>query len=91
MILQIAVVVFLVSCISCTLIICAGKWGLLTWYELRRKNWMPPSVCIFCFGFWLAYAQIFGVWCFVELDKYFFIVPFTSSSLTRVLYSMAIK
>jgi hypothetical protein len=44
------VVVGLVS----SLIIIAGKWGILDWYQVKRKMWMPDAGCFFCIGFWLS-------------------------------------
>ena len=35
-------------------LICLGKWGVLDWYQVKRKIWMPDAGCFFCLGFWLS-------------------------------------
>lgn len=37
------------------LLFCLKKWGVLTWYQVYRKAWMPPADCYFCMSFWLVF------------------------------------
>lgn len=36
------------------LLFCLTKWGVLSWYQVYRKKWMPEADCYFCISSWLA-------------------------------------
>lgn len=39
-----------------------GKWGVINWYEIHRRRWMPRD-CTLCFGWWFGILAclIFGL------------------------------
>lgn len=84
---EISAAVFFLSCLSCTLLMCSQKWGLLTLYELHRRKWMPPNYCVFCIGFWFSFILLTAAYFIFNLDELFFICPFASASLTYIMYA----
>ncbi len=52
-ILILVAIVFLVSTITCSAMMIAGKYRLDQKYEEWKPNWMP-FICYYCVGFWIA-------------------------------------
>jgi hypothetical protein len=50
------------SLINVAFHILANKWGVVNWYQLNRRRWMPDR-CNFCFFFWLALIE----WLSIEI------------------------
>lgn len=51
------------------------KWGILDYYEMHRRDWMP--VCTFCFFFWLG---------LIELNGHLIYLSFSGKQIATVLY-----
>ncbi len=57
-IIEIAFAVFVVTGLSCSVILISIKYKLDAAYLRHQKLWMPKSVCYFCLGFWVSL-----LWC----------------------------
>jgi hypothetical protein len=84
---ELAACVFLVSCIVCTIIIVAGKWHLIEFYEVHIKGrkifrYRLGEVCYFCLSFWLSVVIVAVLFCCIKISYFYFVVPFASASLT---------
>lgn len=73
-----------IGLLSAGLIMTAIKFGIIDWYELNRKTWMP-EFCVFCLGFWLSVGMIALL--FISgfpMEWIYFFTPFASAALSRI-------
>lgn len=63
----------LVAMGNATILFCAREWGIIGWYQVYRKSWMPKGDCYLCMSFWLAFVilafvgLIVGKWYLIGL------------------------
>ena len=83
---ELAGATFVLSCVSLTIILSLEKWRAFEFYQIHRPRSWPASVCVYCLGFWISLLIFVAVFFLFRIDAIYFISPFASAGLTRVLY-----
>lgn len=65
----------------------AEKWGVIEFYTVNRKKWMPPFCGSFCYSFWFVHCPGLALLIFVgfPFDWLYLFAPLCASVLTRIL------
>lgn len=66
--------------------IVAYQFGLIDWYKLNRKKWMPDFCGAFCYSFWFAtwgLALLFALG--FPFDWIYLLAPLPAAVLSRLV------
>lgn len=75
-------IIIIISLFNTTLLLCLKKWGVIDWYTIHRKLWMPKAECYLCLGYWFSLIEIL-FW--PDLTYEYLVVPFCSAALINYL------
>lgn len=74
--------------ITATLLVCAHKFGLIEFYQvrIRRRYFFDWEVCEFCICFWLSLLQVAILVLIFPAKIFYIVVPFAAASLAKAIY-----
>ncbi len=90
LVLEVVSLCFVCSGISATILLAFSKWGILDLYSVYKdKIWtrLPASLCIFCLGFWLCFAQAIILYFWFNSNIFYIAIPLAGGAITKVLYA----
>ncbi len=77
--------IFILGSTGAGVFILAVKWGVIEWYQVNRRKWMPAFCGVFCYSFWFVICPLFSaLMLYIPFDYVYLLSLLPAAALARL-------